>query len=152
MMATYRGIKLTVSHQGNKPGIRINDKTMGKIVPEVNMKEQGKRIITKTSGKVLPQIMVENYGEREVRKTAGQEVSNPIYVIKGSRVKTKVMSTFLPIPFLKEGVRVPSGTFEGFFQQNQYISEEQIRNQALPRKEPLESPWKKRTYSKKNLN
>ncbi len=114
-MATYRGIKLTVSHQGNKIGIRINDKTMGKIVPEVNIKEQGKRIITKTSGKVLPQIMVKNYGERKIRKTAGQEVSNPIYVIKGSRVKTKVMSTFLPIPFLTGGFEFQMGHLKVFF-------------------------------------
>ncbi|PGE14372.1 hypothetical protein COM54_03415 [Bacillus toyonensis] len=50
--------------------------------------------------------------------------------------------------FYLGGVRVTPRDTEGFFLQNSFLSKEEIYEQNLPRKEPLESPWKKRTYSK----
>ncbi|MDA2212284.1 hypothetical protein [Bacillus cereus group sp. MYBK195-1] len=133
-------------------GKRINQNKLGQHILDTMYPFNGERINKKTSGQHLLDVMHSYDSKRIKRKTIGQELSNVWYQYVGKRMIPKTEASFLPTPFVLGGVRGKERVFEGIFQQNQYISEEQIQNQALPRKEPLESPWKKRTYSKNNLN
>ena len=60
----------------------------------------------------------------------------------GERILVAGKSRLMPSLFLTGGVRIPNARREGIFLQNPYEVEGHNGERILPRKEPLEAPWK----------
>ncbi|VXC86323.1 conserved hypothetical protein [Bacillus mycoides] len=65
-----------------------------------------------------------------------------IGIMGGERILVAEQSRLMPSLFLAGGVRIPNVRREGIFLQNPYEAEGHNGERILPRKEPLEAPWK----------
>ncbi|EJR57245.1 hypothetical protein [Bacillus toyonensis] len=149
-MAIFKGFILNKGCQ--QTGIRRGNVGKGSRIVELIGLMDGKRISNVGKGSRIVELIGPMNGERISNVGKGSRIVELIGPMDGERVPNVGQANHMPDLFVAGGVRIPATTFKGDFLQNQYIPEEEIRNQALPRKEPLESPWKKRTYSKNNLN
>ncbi|PFF12164.1 hypothetical protein CN975_25645 [Bacillus cereus] len=149
-MVVFKGSILNIGCQ--QTGIRRINVGKGSRIVDLMGPMDGERVFNIGKGSKIVELIGPMDGERVSNIGKGSRIVNLVGHMGGQRVPNVGQANHMPSLFVTGGVRIPATTFKGDFLQNQYIPEEEIRNQALPRKEPLESPWKKRTYSKNNLN
>ncbi|UDV85093.1 hypothetical protein [Bacillus cereus] len=81
-------------------------------------------------------------GERTLVIGKAKSPLKLIGIMGGERILVAGKSSLMPSLFLTGGVRIPNARREGIFLQNPYEVEGHNGERILPRKEPLEAPWK----------
>ncbi|OJE14578.1 hypothetical protein A9488_08785 [Bacillus cereus] len=131
-------VKLVKRDYGRR--VDVVEKAKNSIKPIGPMSGERTLVIGKAKSPIKP--IGPMSGERILVIGKAKSPIKPIGPMAGERILVAGKSRLMPRLFLAGGVRIPNARREGIFLQNPYEAEGHNGERILPRKEPLEAPWK----------
>ncbi|EJR31187.1 hypothetical protein [Bacillus mycoides] len=131
-------VKLVKRDYGRR--VDVVEKAKTSIKPIGPMSGERTLVIGKAKTSIKPIGPVS--GERTLVIGKAKSPLKLIGIMGGERILVAGQSRLMPSLFLTGGVRIPNARREGIFLQNPYEAEGHNGERILPRKEPLEAPWK----------
>ncbi|WP_259384318.1 hypothetical protein [Bacillus thuringiensis] len=131
-------VKLVKRDYGRR--VDVVEKAKTSIKPIGPMSGERTLVIGKAKNSIKP--IGPMSGERTLVIGKAKSPLKLIGIMGGERILVAEQSRLMPSLFLAGGVRIPNARREGIFLQNPYEAEGHNGERILPRKEPLEAPWK----------
>ncbi|HFU7073005.1 hypothetical protein [Bacillus cereus] len=131
-------VKLVKRDYGRR--VDVVEKAKSSIKPIGPMSGERTLVIGKAKTSIKP--IGPMSGERTLVIGKAKSPLKLMGIMGGERILVAGKSRLMPSLFLTGGVRIPNARREGIFLQNPYEVEGHNGERILPRKEPLEAPWK----------
>lgn len=139
-MTAFKG---TILNLNRSTGIRrMNKGIVNKLPVKLVKRDYGRRVDVVEKAKTSIKPIGPMSGERTLVIGKAKSPLKLIGIMGGERILVAEQSRLMPSLFLAGGVRIPNARREGIFLQNPYEVEGHNGERILPRKEPLEAPWK----------
>lgn len=139
-MTAFKG---TILNLNRSTGIRrMNKGIVNKLPVKLVKRDYGRRVDVVEKAKSSIKPIGPMSGERTLVIGKAKSPLKLMGIMGGERILVAGKSRLMPSLFLTGGVRIPNARREGIFLQNPYEVEGHNGERILPRKEPLEAPWK----------